>query len=84
MARSVHGGLLGAVRKKYRVRDLKVKQAPFYVLIGARMPAILVEVGFITNSTEYKRLNSRKYRDLLAEGIAKGIADYARRINAGG
>ena len=84
LARSVHSGVLGTVRRKYRVRDLKVKQAPFYVLIGARMPAILVEVGFITNPTEHKRLNSRNYRDLLAKGIAKGIADYARRINAGG
>ena len=84
LARSVHSGMLGAVRRKYRVRDLKVKQAPFYVLIGARMPAILVEVGFITNSTEHKRLNSSQYRDLLAKGIAQGIADYARQINAGG
>lgn len=84
LARSVHSGVLGTVRRKYRVQDLKVKQAPFYVLIGARMPAILVEVGFITNSTEYRRLKSGTYRDLLAKGIAKGVADYARQLNSGG
>jgi N-acetylmuramoyl-L-alanine amidase len=84
LARAVQKGMLSSLRKKYRVRDLKVKQAPFYVLIGARMPAILVEVGFITNPTEHKRLKSSRYRSLVAEGIANGIVEYARKLNVGG
>ena len=60
--------------------DLGVKQAPFYVLIGAEMPAILVETGFITNPTEKKRLLSPPYRARLAEGITAGIDDYIKSI----
>ncbi|MGD9124450.1 MAG: N-acetylmuramoyl-L-alanine amidase [Desulfarculaceae bacterium] len=80
LARSIHKKLVSEVRKQHKVRDLKVKQAPFYVLIGARMPAALVELGFITNPTEHRLLGSERYRELLAEGVAKGIADYARKL----
>jgi len=57
-----------------------VKQAPFYVLIGAEMPAILVETGFITNPAERKRLLTCSYQETLAEGIAEGIKRYIRDI----
>lgn len=80
LARQVHQGIIGKMRRSYAVRDLKVKQAPFYVLIGARMPAILVEVGFITNPTEHRRLGSAGYRDLLAQALAEGIAEYAKQL----
>ena len=80
LARSVHRGLVTDLRRRYRVRDLKVKQAPFYVLIGARMPAILVEVGFLTHPTENRRLSSSKYRQRLAEGLTAGIKAYAAQL----
>jgi len=80
LARALHRRLIRTVRRKYKVRDLKVKQAPFYVLIGARMPAVLVEMGFITNPTEHQRLSKSRYRDLLAQGIAQGIAAYAKSL----
>jgi N-acetylmuramoyl-L-alanine amidase len=80
LARSVHGSLLKETRQQANVNDLEVKQAPFYVLIGARMPSVLVEVGFITNPTEYKLLNRNSYRDALAQGIAEGIANYAKQL----
>ena len=69
--------------KKYskRVKSLGVKQAPFYVLIGAEMPAILIEAGFITNSAERKRLLSKKYNENLADGIVAGIQSYIKSIN---
>ena len=79
LAHEVQRGLISGLKKKYkRVKNLGVKQAPFYVLIGAQMPAILIETGFITNYTEKKRLMSRKYREYLAEGICAGIKAYIK------
>ncbi len=84
LARSLQKGLLKEMRTSWRVRDLKVKQAPFYVLIGARMPAVLVELGFITNPTEHQRLTKSTYRERLAEGIADGVAAYAKQLKGQG
>jgi N-acetylmuramoyl-L-alanine amidase len=63
-----------------RVKSLGVKQAPFYVLVGAEMPAILVETGFLTNRTERNRLLSKHYQYALAEGIYGGIHRYIQGI----
>ncbi len=56
--------------------DRGVKQAPFVVLTGATMPAALVEMGFLTNPEESRRLADPAYRDRLARAIAGGILDY--------
>ena len=80
LARTLQKNLLNQVRHSFQVQDLKVKQAPFYVLIGARMPAALIEVGFLTNPQEHQRLTSPAYRDQLAEGIAQGIAAYSKEL----
>lgn len=63
------------------IRNKGVKQAPFYVLIGAQMPAILVETSFISNKRECNRLTRRDYQDKLCEGILKGIRSYIRETN---
>jgi N-acetylmuramoyl-L-alanine amidase len=84
LARSVHKGLLRQTRKRAKVHDLKVKQAPFYVLIGARMPSILVEVGFLTNPTENRLLRNKRYRDTVAQGIAEGIVNYVKQLKRTG
>jgi N-acetylmuramoyl-L-alanine amidase len=55
-----------------------VKQAPFYVLGGAAMPAVLVEIGFISNPQEEQRLRDDGYRDRIARALAGGIAAYKR------
>lgn len=55
------------------------KQAAFYVLRGTHAPAILVEMGFLTNSSDEARLGSKAFRRKLAEGLAAGVADYAKR-----
>jgi N-acetylmuramoyl-L-alanine amidase len=60
------------------VKSLGVKQGPFMVLDGTYMPAILVEAGFITNSTEGQRLTSDAYREAVAEGLYRGIAAYLK------
>ncbi len=83
LARFVHKGLVGELRKRYkRVRNRGVKQAPFYVLIGAEMPAILVEVGYITNPTENRRLYSQTYLSKAASGIVKGIGSYIKDMES--
>ncbi len=81
LAHGVQKGMVTSVKGKYRnVKSLGVKQAPFYVLIGAEMPAVLIETGFITNPTERKRLTSKKYLDVLADGIVGGIDYYIKSI----
>ncbi len=62
--------------RKSSHRDRGVKQAPFYVLMGARMPAILAEVSFISNKREERRLKSRKHLDRIASAIARGLNGY--------
>ncbi|NMB74039.1 MAG: AMIN domain-containing protein [Myxococcales bacterium] len=77
LARQVQASLVGSLRKRYKkVRDLKVKYALFYVLLGARMPAILVEASFISNPDEAARCADKTYRERLAEAIAKGVEKF--------
>lgn len=77
LARRVQESMVKTVSGKHpKVVDKGVKQAPFYVLLGAQMPAILVETGFITNDEECRRLMDEKYQDMLCEGIAEGVAAY--------
>ncbi len=82
MARKLHKSMFDRVRSKYKVRDLGVKQAPFYVLIGAQMPSVLVEVGFMTNAEEHRRLGTNTYRNLVADGITDGVVAYAKSLKA--
>ncbi|WP_027390172.1 N-acetylmuramoyl-L-alanine amidase [Chrysiogenes arsenatis] len=78
LAQAVHRQLVNGVRQRYPdIPDKGVKKAPFYVLIGAQMPSILLEVGFISNRREGELLASPAYRELLAEHIARGIMRYA-------
>jgi N-acetylmuramoyl-L-alanine amidase len=61
-------------------RNLGVKQAPFAVLIGARMPSILAEVSFITNKDEGARLKTAKYRQQIAEALYQGVLRYQQSL----
>ncbi len=76
LAQYVHANLVSVLQPTYDVRDLGVKQAPFYVLIGAEMPAILAELSFITNPKEAQLLRSNKYQTTIARQIAAGIISY--------
>ena len=68
-------------RKRWsRIKDKGVKQAPFYVLLGAQMPAILVETSFISNPRECKRLVNPTYQQRLCEAIVIGIKKYIKEI----
>ena len=82
LATSVQSSLNSHMRKSYsRVKNKGVKQAPFYVLLGAQMPAVLVETSFISNSRECKRLTTAEYQENLCDGIIKGIRKYIKEIN---
>src|SRR5438093_998731 len=61
-----------------RISSRGVKQAGFYVLGGAAMPAILLEIGFVTNPREERKLKDTKYRDEIARAIFAGLAEYKR------
>ena len=63
-----------------QVKNRGVKHAPFVVLIGTKVPAVLVEVGFISNPTEGKKLTTKAYQHQLATAIAKGIEQYIKNI----
>ncbi len=76
-ANSVHTSIISsAVTTGYDGRNLGVRQAPFYVLLGAQMPSILLELGFLTNSMDIGMLKRRAYQETLVDGIAKGINNY--------
>ena len=69
------------LKRRYgEVKNKGVKQAPFYVLTGSKMPSILVEVAFITNPKECRRLNTASYQEDVAHAIAKGIQHYAEEM----
>jgi N-acetylmuramoyl-L-alanine amidase len=74
LAYAVHERLV----ERLGVEDRGVKQAPFYVLAGARMPAVLLEVGFISHEDEARRLATREYQDRIAEAVTEGIAAFRR------
>jgi N-acetylmuramoyl-L-alanine amidase len=59
-----------------QLNDRGVKKALFYVLVGARMPAVLVEASFITRMEEAEALATDRYRQALADGISEGIERY--------
>jgi N-acetylmuramoyl-L-alanine amidase len=73
----VQQNLLFTARKEYKdIVDGGVREGPFWVLVGAQMPSILIEIGYITNSTEGRRLFETSYQKLLAKGIANGVDSY--------
>ena len=76
-ANLVQSSLIRRLRKDYaNTTDLGVKRGPFLVLFQADMPAILVEVGFVSNPAEGARLGSRAFARAAAEGIADGVSAY--------
>jgi N-acetylmuramoyl-L-alanine amidase len=80
LAYAVHDRLVAALGAE----DRGVKQAPFYVLAGARMPAVLLELGFISHAEESERLRDPAYQDRIAEAVVQGVTAFraqARRAS---
>ncbi len=80
LAQSIQDSLVLQTSKSYPdVRDLGVKHAPFVVLVGAAMPAVLVECSFLSHKQEEQRLRDPEYRQQVADAIHIGIANYGSR-----
>jgi len=77
LAIDVQRKIMTNLRSRYRgVKDGGVRHAPFWVLVGASRPSILVEVGYISHPKERKRLFTPRYQELIAKGIAEGVDSY--------
>ena len=81
LADEVQKGTWKRVSRQYpAVRNNGVKQGPFYVLVGATMPSILVETAFISNEAEEKNLSDPDYQETTVEGIVDGVRSYASAL----
>lgn len=77
LAIDVQAGLLQSAHTKYKdIKDSGVREGPFWVLVGAQMPSILIELGYISHPVESARLYTKEYQELLANGIANGVDSY--------
>ncbi|GAA8597023.1 N-acetylmuramoyl-L-alanine amidase [Helicobacter pylori] len=77
LAIDVQYGMLQNIRKNYPdVVDGGVREGPFWVLAGALMPSILIEIGYNSHAIESKRIQSKPYQKILAKGIADGIDSF--------
>jgi N-acetylmuramoyl-L-alanine amidase len=82
LAAHVQGALVRTLKPKYKgIKDHGVKQAPFYVLLGAEMPCILVEIAFISHPKECQRLNTACYQEDVVDGIVTGVQKYIEEIS---
>ncbi len=80
-ASAVQEHMVAGVRAQHAVPDRGVHTAPFYVLIGANMPAVLAEIAFVTNPEDEARLKSSEYRELLARSLLRGVKSYLEALN---
>ncbi|UFS62059.1 N-acetylmuramoyl-L-alanine amidase [Sulfurimonas sp. HSL-3221] len=77
LAIDLQSSVLSSLRARYKeVKDAGVREGPFWVLVGAQMPAVLVEIGFITHPKEAVRIHSNTYQDYFARGLAEGVERY--------
>ena len=79
LAIDIQSYMLSSVKKSFKSKDGGVREAPFWVLVGATMPAVLVEIGYITHPDEGKNLGKSAYQDRIAQGIANGVDAYFQK-----
>ncbi|BCR04809.1 hypothetical protein DESUT3_18780 [Desulfuromonas versatilis] len=81
LAAEIQKSLVDRLSRHYsHVRDLGVRQGPFYVLLGATMPSVLVETAFISNHREESRLTDSKYHENTSDAIVTGVRNYATAL----
>jgi N-acetylmuramoyl-L-alanine amidase len=80
-AAAVQESMVRGVRDEHPVPDRGVHTAPFYVLIGANMPAILAEIAFVSNPEDERRLKASDYRETLARSLLAGVRSYLEALN---
>ncbi len=78
LAAEIQKAMVGDLKRHYSdIRDLGVRQGPFYVLVGATMPSVLVEAAFISNHREESRLATSKFHEKTSAAIVKGVRNYS-------
>jgi N-acetylmuramoyl-L-alanine amidase len=83
LAHRLQGAVVNSIGGQMReIRDLGVKKALFYVLVGARMPSVLVEMFFITHREEGRAMSQNRLQDAMADALYDGIQQYNRRVLA--
>ncbi|NLC27230.1 MAG: N-acetylmuramoyl-L-alanine amidase [Campylobacteraceae bacterium] len=80
-ALDVHQGMFDSIGKHYKIHDGGVREAPFWVLVGAQMPSVLLEIGYITHPEEAKRIFDHTYQKRVANGVANGVDSYFQKNN---
>ncbi len=80
LAAEIQKSMVHNLKQHYKVKDLGVRQGPFYVLLGATMPSVLVETAFISNYSEEKLLQNKNYQERAASAIVKGVRNYATAL----
>ena len=81
-AQAIETAIAGqAGRSNPAAKDRGVKRAPFVVLIGAGMPSVLAEIGFLTNAKDESNLGKPDYRQKIAEALYKGLSQYAQSLS---
>ncbi|MEK7747429.1 MAG: N-acetylmuramoyl-L-alanine amidase, partial [Elusimicrobiota bacterium] len=78
-AAELAGRMAQSAAGRVNIANRGVKQAGFYVLRGVNAPAVLVEMGFLSNTEDEAKLGSRKVRRRMVEGLYAGIVDFSRR-----
>jgi N-acetylmuramoyl-L-alanine amidase len=86
LAEKIQTSLKKRIASDYGLNRVAIKSALFYVLVGSKAPSILLEVGFVTNPEEARRLQQHDYQERLANSVANGVADYldvlkSRKVN---
>jgi len=81
LAASIQESMVTSVREEHEVPDRGVHTAPFYVLIGANMPAVLAEIAFVSHPEDEKRLRTAQYRELLAKSLLRGLRGYLEALD---
>lgn len=79
LAIEIQSGILSQVRQKHDTHDGAVREGPFWVLAGALMPSVLIEIGYASHRDEGKLIATKEYQKLLAKGIANGVDGYFLR-----
>lgn len=84
LANEIQKNLVSHLQKQYKdVKDLGYRGGPFWVLIGAETPSVLVEVSYLSNAKEELRLKNAQYRQYIAQGIYNGIKEYVNSLGKG-
>jgi N-acetylmuramoyl-L-alanine amidase len=79
LAASIHGKLYKSIGKKFKMVNRGIKPGLFYVLALAKRPAVLLEVGFLSNPNDLRKLLSKKFQDRYAKAVADGINLYVKK-----